>query len=81
MNRMTCTCARAHVHTHFLYLRNGWADTVLIRYVVGERSTNRFPQVIRGTVGYRMKFPYSLSAGRDGLSISSSRLVLLDCAA
>ena len=36
-------------HTHFLYLRNGWADNVLIRYVVGDGSTDRFPEVIRGT--------------------------------
>ena len=41
----------------------------------------RHVRAISGTVGYRMKFPYSLSAGRDGLSISSSRLVPLDCAA
>ena len=47
---MRCTCARAHVHTHFLYLRNGWADNVQIRYVVGDGSTDRFPQVIRGTL-------------------------------
>ena len=40
------------MHTHFLYLRNGWADNglvVLIRYVVGDESTDRFPQFIRGT--------------------------------
>ena len=46
MNGMRCTCARAH----FLYLRKGWADNVLIRYVVGDGSIDRFTQVIRGTL-------------------------------
>ena len=44
------TAVRAHVHTHFLYLRNSWADNVLVRYVVGDGSTDRFPKVIRRTL-------------------------------
>ena len=36
-------CARAHP----LY---GWADNVQIWYVVGDGSTDRFPQIIRGTL-------------------------------
>ena len=47
---MRCTCAHAHVHTHCLYLRNRWADNVQIRYVAGDGSTDRFPQVNRGTI-------------------------------
>ena len=30
-----------------MYLRYGWADYVQIRYVVGDGSTDWFPQVIR----------------------------------
>ena len=34
---------RAHVHIHFLYLRDALADRVQIRHVLGDGSTNRFP--------------------------------------
>ena len=42
--------APAHLHIHFLYLRNDLADRVQIRHVLGDGSTNRSPQVIRGTL-------------------------------
>ena len=45
MSRMGCTCARAHVHTHFLYLRNGWADWAQIWCVVEDQSAKEFPRV------------------------------------
>ena len=38
---MRCKCAREHVHTHFLFLRNGLADNVQIWYAVGELETGQ----------------------------------------